>query len=171
MAEAVFDRGDGLWEVVEVIESSEMFIEVGGAGGAAAEGVDLGMGEAPEIVELHRGKWGAEVDEFGRGTVELPAFVVGADDKHAHVEFPGGLHGGPVQFIDEIVVEVDIVETTAMHGGEDDVVPPQDAEDIVARAGDAAELVSLPDADHVFNVDADAMVQTVVAWVQQQTRS
>lgn len=57
-----------------------------------------------------------------------------------------------------------------VHGGEDDVVPPQDAEDIVGRAGDTAELVRLPDADHVFNVDAEVMVRTVIAWVQQQMR-
>lgn len=57
-----------------------------------------------------------------------------------------------------------------VHGSEDDVVPRADAQDIQARAQDA-ELVSVPGADHVFSDAAAAtMVQTVVAWVQQQTR-
>jgi hypothetical protein len=51
-----------------------------------------------------------------------------------------------------------------VHGTEDDVVPPQDARDIVARAPQA-ELVELAGADHVFSDDPAPMVQTVVGWI------
>ncbi len=57
-----------------------------------------------------------------------------------------------------------------VHGSEDDVVPPTDAQQIQANAP-GAELVNLPGADHVFSDAATApMVQTVVTWVQQQTQ-
>ena len=37
-----------------------------------------------------------------------------------------------------------------LHGTEDDVVPLQDSLDIHAAAGDRAQLVQLPGANHVF---------------------
>lgn len=59
-----------------------------------------------------------------------------------------------------------------VHGSEDDVVPPQDADDIIARAGDNAQLTLLEGADHVFSDEATApMVAAVVDWIQQQTRA
>jgi len=58
-----------------------------------------------------------------------------------------------------------------IHGSSDTVVPLQDARDIVDCAGDNAELVTLPDADHVFSGDATAaMVERVVPWVRDRLR-
>ena len=55
-----------------------------------------------------------------------------------------------------------------VHGTEDDVVPLGDSQDILAKAGDGAELVVLDGAGHVFSDHAAAMVQTVVGWVKGQ---
>ncbi len=57
-----------------------------------------------------------------------------------------------------------------VHGSEDDVVPPQDAADIVAVAGTSAQLLQLAGADHVFSDDPQQMVSPVVDWVRRQTQ-
>ena len=57
-----------------------------------------------------------------------------------------------------------------VHGSEDDVVPPQDASDILAKAGDNARLTQIAGADHVFSEDPTQMVTPVVDWVRQQTQ-
>lgn len=55
-----------------------------------------------------------------------------------------------------------------IHGSEDDVVPIADSHDILARAGDNAELVVINGADHVFSEQVPVMVETVVGWLQRQ---
>jgi hypothetical protein len=55
-----------------------------------------------------------------------------------------------------------------LHGTEDDVVPLQDSKDIVAKAGDSAELVIIDGADHVFSEHVEQMVEKVVGWVKAQ---
>lgn len=56
-----------------------------------------------------------------------------------------------------------------VHGVEDDVVPLQDSRDVCARAGDNAQLIEVPGADHVFSNGATGvMVEHVVAWVKSQ---
>ena len=52
-----------------------------------------------------------------------------------------------------------------VHGAADDVVPLQDSRDILSFAGDNAEMVELPDADHVFTGEATtAMCTQVKNW-------
>ncbi len=52
-----------------------------------------------------------------------------------------------------------------VHGGADTVVPPEEAEQIAARAAGPAELVLLDGADHVFGgPSAASMAADVVAW-------
>ena len=87
-----------------------MFIKVGGPGGAAAQRVNFGAVQTIQIVELHgRQRSGQRLDFLAR-FVEFAALVVGADDEHAHVESVRGFHRRPIQVVDKIPVEVDIVE-------------------------------------------------------------
>lgn len=80
------------------------------------------------------------------------------------------------QYMDDMAQIDSVVERGSMiavpwllvHGSEDDVVPPQDASDIVARAASATEQVVLDGANHVFSDHADEMVQIVVEWMQRQ---
>lgn len=60
-----------------------------------------------------------------------------------------------------------LVPWLLVHGDADTVVPPHDATDIVAVAGQYAQLVELPGADHVFSEPAmtAAMVRAVMAWL------
>lgn len=55
-----------------------------------------------------------------------------------------------------------------VHGTEDDVVPLDDSQDILAKAGNSAELVVLDGAGHVFSDHANEMVESVVAWIKDQ---
>lgn len=56
-----------------------------------------------------------------------------------------------------------------VHGTEDDVVLFQDSTDILAKAGDNAELLELPGANHVFAGEhCQPMVDAVVDWVKKQ---
>lgn len=56
-----------------------------------------------------------------------------------------------------------------VHGTEDDVVLIQDSKDILAKAGDNAEYVELPGANHVFAEEhCQPMVEAVTAWVKKQ---
>src|SRR5579863_3430090 len=81
----------------------------------------LGPREAVKVVENHGREGRAEFDEFGRRFVEFAAFVVGADDEDAHVAFAGGGYGGPVQVVDEIPVEIDVIEFAGGNGVENDI--------------------------------------------------
>ncbi|MDP6698270.1 MAG: alpha/beta fold hydrolase [Candidatus Latescibacteria bacterium] len=53
-----------------------------------------------------------------------------------------------------------------VHGTEDDVVPIADSRDILAQAGDNAELSTIDGADHVFSEHSHVMVATVVDWLR-----
>lgn len=54
-----------------------------------------------------------------------------------------------------------------VHGTEDDVVPIQDAKDILIRAGSDVKFVVLKGSNHVFAGEHTApMVETVVGWVK-----
>lgn len=56
-----------------------------------------------------------------------------------------------------------------VHGTEDDVVLFQDSTDILAKAGDNAELLELTGANHVFAGEhCQPMVDAVVEWVKKQ---
>ena len=56
-----------------------------------------------------------------------------------------------------------------VHGTEDDVVLFQDSTDILAKAGDNAELLELAGANHVFAGEhCEPMVGAVVDWVKKQ---
>ncbi len=59
-----------------------------------------------------------------------------------------------------------VVPWLLVHGSEDDVVPLADSRDILAQAGDNAELVVIDRADHVFSEHAPVMVEKVVGWLQ-----
>src|SRR5258706_5621326 len=76
--EACDDGRDEFGNVVVEFEGFRMFVKVAGTGGADAEGVDFGAGEAVEVVEDHRREGGAEgggVLGWGGG---VSGFVVGA---------------------------------------------------------------------------------------------
>ena len=62
-----------------------------------------------------------------------------------------------------------VVPWLLVHGTEDDVVPIADSHDILAQAGDNAELVVIDGADHVFGEHAQVMVEKVVGWLQGQS--
>ncbi|MFA6543466.1 MAG: alpha/beta fold hydrolase, partial [Limisphaerales bacterium] len=56
-----------------------------------------------------------------------------------------------------------------VHGTEDDVVPIQDAKDILIRAGSDVKFVVLKGSNHVFAGEHTApMVETVVGWVKER---
>ncbi len=61
-----------------------------------------------------------------------------------------------------------VVPWLLVHGTEDDVVPIDDSHDILAQAGDNAELVVIDGADHVFSAHTPIMVAKVVGWLQEQ---
>ncbi len=96
--------------LVVILERADVLVEVRWARGADAEGVDLGPGEAVEIVEDHRAERLAEAGQLGGRLVEFAAFVIGADDEDAHVAPGGFLDGRPVEIVDEIPVEIDVIE-------------------------------------------------------------
>ena len=80
------------------------------------------------------------------------------------------------QYVDDMAQIDSVVELGAkiavpwllVHGSEDDVVPPEDSADIIARASSGTEQVVIAGANHVFSDHADEMVQVVVEWVQRQ---
>lgn len=82
------------------------------------------------------------------------------------------------QYVDDMAQIDSVVELGAkiivpwllVHGSEDDVVPPEDASDIITRASNGAEQVVIDGANHVFSDHADQMVQVVVEWVQRQLK-
>ena len=59
-----------------------------------------------------------------------------------------------------------------VHGSEDDVVPIQDSQDILIRAGHDGKFAPLKGSNHVFAGDHTApMVETVVGWVKGRLAS
>ncbi len=87
-----------------------MFVKVAGFCSPETEGVNLGMGEAEEVVEDHRAEGCAEIYEFLWGIVEFSTLVRWADDKYAHVVAGGGFDRGPVGLVNVVPMEVDVIE-------------------------------------------------------------
>src|SRR5579862_1769065 len=83
--------------------------------------MDLRPMQAKKIVELHRVQRTAQFDELAWRFVKLAAFVVRADDENAHVPRGGGLDRRPVEVVDEIPVEIDVIELAALDGLQDDI--------------------------------------------------
>ena len=57
-----------------------------------------------------------------------------------------------------------------VHGSEDDVVPIEDSNDILAKTGEQVELFVIEGADHVFGEHVQGMVEKVAAWLVEQWR-
>ena len=56
-----------------------------------------------------------------------------------------------------------------VHGDEDDVVPIEDSHDILAKANNRAQLVTIEGANHVFSDEyTPVMVEKVIAWIKTQ---
>ena len=56
-----------------------------------------------------------------------------------------------------------------VHGDEDDVVPIEDSHDILAKAIDQVQLITLEGANHVFSDEhTPVMVEKVIAWIEAQ---
>ena len=56
-----------------------------------------------------------------------------------------------------------------VHGDEDDVVPIEDSRDILAKANNQAQLITLEGANHVFSDESTpVMVEKVIAWIKMQ---
>jgi len=68
---------------------------------------------------------------------------------------------------------VDVVDLAACplliaHGTADTVAPLSQATELKNRAGNAAELVLIEGADHIFSQHRKQLVETVVAWLQKK---
>ena len=72
--------------------------------------MNLGAVQAVEVVELHGRKRGAQFLDLRAGFLKLAALVIGADDEHAHILPARGLHGGPVEVVHEIPVQVHVIK-------------------------------------------------------------
>ena len=56
-----------------------------------------------------------------------------------------------------------------VHGDEDDVVPIEDSHDILAKADEGAQLITLEGANHVFSDEfTPVMVERVITWITTQ---
>lgn len=56
-----------------------------------------------------------------------------------------------------------------VHGDEDDVVPIEDSDDILAKANSQTQLVTIEGANHVFSDEyTPVMVEKVIAWIEAQ---
>ena len=59
-----------------------------------------------------------------------------------------------------------------LHGDEDDVVPIEDSHDILTKANDQTQLITLEGANHVFSDEyTPVMVEKVIAWIKTQFAS
>jgi len=97
-----------------------MLVKIGRLGDAATERVNFPAGKAIEVVELHRRQWPAQLGQLRHGLLQFAAFVVWADDEHSHV-VPGRVRDArPVERVDKVPVEVDVVELAGIDGGTDD---------------------------------------------------
>ena len=120
-APALFNRGDRLRNLVVKLQRRDVLVKIRRLGHAAAQGVHLRPVQAIKVVELHRRERGGERLDLFAGLLQFAALVVRADDEHAHVQFVRGGHGGPVQVVDEIPVQVDVIEFAAVHRLQNDV--------------------------------------------------
>ncbi len=87
-----------------------MLVEVAGLGGSEAEGMNLGMGKAKEVVEDHGAEGCAEIDQFLRRCVEFSTLVRGADDENPHVMAGGGFDRVPIRLVNVVPMQVDVIE-------------------------------------------------------------
>ena len=55
-----------------------------------------------------------------------------------------------------------------VHGTADTAVPPAQATELESRAGDAADLVLIEGADHIFSRHRRQLVETVIPWLQKK---
>ena len=56
-----------------------------------------------------------------------------------------------------------------VHGDADDVVPIEDSHDILAKADEGAQLITLEGANHVFSDEfTPVMVEKVITWITTQ---
>ncbi len=56
-----------------------------------------------------------------------------------------------------------------VHGDEDDVVPIEDSHDILTKANEQAQLITLEGANHVFSDEhTPVMIEKVIAWIKMQ---
>ncbi len=84
------------------------------------------------------------------------------------------LSGGYMADLTQIDTVVNLgVEITVpwllVHGDEDDVVPIADSHDILAKANNRAQLVTIEGANHVFSDESTpVMVEKVIAWIKTQ---
>ena len=62
---------------------------------------------------MHRRERRAQIDQLLRRGIEFSAFVIRADDEDAHVPRVRGLDRRPVQVVDEIPVDIDVIEFAA----------------------------------------------------------
>src|SRR5947209_6287533 len=78
--------------------------------------MNLRPGEAIEVIEDHRGNRLAEFNQLGWGLVKHAAFVIGTNDENAHIPGPGGLNGFPIEIVDEIPVQIDVIKGVRLDG-------------------------------------------------------
>ena len=72
--------------------------------------------------------------------------------------------------VGSVIEETDHVNAPwlLLHGSADDVVLPQDSEDVKARLGDRVDHVTIAGADHSFNDHRQQQLEAVVDWLKKQ---
>ncbi len=108
-------------DVVVIFQRLDVFVEIRRPRRAATQRVHFRPREAVKVVEHHRRQRRAQVDQLLRRLVKFAALVVRADDEHAHVALARRHDGRPVEVVDEIPVEVDVIEFVRGDGVQDDV--------------------------------------------------
>ena len=98
-----------------------MQIKILRARGSHADGVDPWILETEQIVEHDRVQRGAKLKQTLGRAVQMPTFICGADDEHAHVLCTGCIERRVVVLTDEIPVQIHIVEGTAVAAGCDQI--------------------------------------------------
>ena len=136
-----------------MIEGADMFVKIPRPGRPATQGMHLRPRQAIKVVELHRGQRRAQIHHFRRRLVKLTSFVVRADDEHAHVVPTRRDNGRPIQGIDEVPMQIDVIKLPALHRIKNDigggVSRKADETDTplllqAAGGGDAAVLLKRP---------------------------
>ena len=140
-AQPAFDRRNGLRRAIIKLQRRDMLIEIRGTRRAATERVDLGPRQTIQIIELHRRQRRAQLRHLRRPVLQHAAFVVRADDEHAHVLFRRRQHGRPVQRIDKVPVQVHVIEFVRLDDSRDHARHRVRGEPDEA---DAAVLLELP---------------------------
>ena len=121
VAQALLDGAHGFVYSVIVLEGAEMFVEISRAAGAATECVNLGATQAVEVIELHRRERRAQLHKLVRRFIQLPALVIRADDENPHIAGACGLNRRPVQVVDEVPVDVEVIEIAVVNCFQDNI--------------------------------------------------